>query len=179
MLYIHDEWRTIMKEWWDCNTFFTKIYLSLYYFSKGPKLAVSLRERKSRRRRTQTGGGLLYWPFLYLRCEFLTCLFTSLNLLNLSPPGPPPLLSTWWPLSKLLDCPNLLCLTNWPWLTVLFVGAYVYRISQRLRILPVGDSRDLLPAVNPRGLTSCLHSWNILFRDSYLKGLSKVNMQPA
>ena len=51
----------IMNEGWDRNTFFTNIYIYLYFFSKGSKLAE--RERESggeRRTRTQTGGRLLY-----------------------------------------------------------------------------------------------------------------------
>ena len=38
-------------------------------------------------------------------------------------------------------------------------------------------SRDLLKAVDPHELFSCLHGCHSLFRDFHLMGLSKVNMQ--
>ena len=60
MLYSCDGWRAIMTEWWDRNTFFIK--MCHLYFSKGSKLAVSLRRRGIDE--GHTGRGLLYWPFL-------------------------------------------------------------------------------------------------------------------
>ena len=60
------EWWTIMKKWWGCNSFFTKIHLSLLLLERS-ETDVSVRDRwKTGKWRiwTQTGRGLLYWPFL-------------------------------------------------------------------------------------------------------------------
>ena len=44
-------------------------YLLRTLFLERSKLSVSTSERQGRRTRTQTGGGLLYWPFLIPRCD--------------------------------------------------------------------------------------------------------------
>ena len=110
------------------------------------------------------------WPRTAILAHiFLTTLvlYSGPHLALTLPPGTTTILRRRWRPAQLLSW--LGCNSNWltvtPWLTV---STCVYIISLHLRILPFCDSRDLLPLVNPRGLFSCLHSWNILSQKSMI-----------
>ena len=125
-----------MNEWWDRNTFFTKIYISL--FLKRVKTSVNVRATETERRsmRTHTGGGLLYWPFLFTHVIIsYSGPYVFASLTSGSQPG-----SAW-------AVTHHDCITVRMWVPTHSSGR---------------DSRDLLPLVNPHELSFCLHGWNIL-----------------
>ena len=81
---------------------------------EGLKLALSVREKQRQRRRTltQAEGEVLYWNFRNSRRDILgPCFFDNRFSTGVRQ-------STGWQLSEPLACPNLFCLTGWPWLTV-------------------------------------------------------------
>ena len=119
-----------MKEAWRISLHKNITFLSLL---KRSKSVANVRERQ--RTRTQTGRGLLYWPFslniFHIKslnpCFFYGRLSTGFRQWTFWPP--PPLVSH-YQLSEPLDCP-----TNWLTLTLertridrLTMGTYVYII---------------------------------------------------
>ena len=120
--------RTLMKERWHRKKFITKIYVSSLFLEKSEIDYKCEWETETGRWRTltETGGGLLYWPFLNPRCDSI---FTTLRLCFLnerskqgSAIGPLGLsghllatLQTSWLPDRL---------TDWPWLSVWYLCIY-------------------------------------------------------
>ena len=139
----------------DYNTFFTIIYISKV------RNSVRMKERQEDRgRRHRLAEDCYINPFL--THVVITSLFVWREVLNRSLPALPVLTCAGRPLSKLFDYPNLF------WLTDRLTGlSCIYNF-----ITPARSSSswfiDLLPLVNPRKLSSCLHCWNVLPRKSLI-----------
>ena len=155
-----------MKKSRDSNTFFISIYYCYHYYYYNSKALnwVSVRERQ---RRGDDGRRLAENCYIDL---FLTDVVLSYSetyvLASLTRDSQPRSVVGCIPLHPPPRVAPNAADRDYPWLCVidrLSVGTRVY-------ILPVRDSRDLLPLVNTRELSSCLHSWNILSQKSLIDG---------